>query len=61
MSVSARIAPVLSEFAADMALLPFMHGMCGSTWVSAQGFVGVLDLFPGRRVSPEVDTVRVEN
>ena len=60
-SVSTEIAPVLSEFAADMALLPFTHGMCGPTWVSAQGFVGVLDFFLSHRVSPEVGTVHVEN
>ena len=53
--------PVLSEFAVDMALLPFTHGMCGPTWVSAQGFVGALDFFLGHRVSPKIGTVHVEN
>ena len=61
MSVNTEIAPVLSEFAADMPLLPFTHGMCGPTWVRAQGFVGALDFFLSRRVSAEIGTVRVEN
>ena len=60
-SVNTEIAPVLSEFAADMTLLPFTHGMSGPMWVSAQGFVGALDVFLSRRVSPEIGTVRVEN
>ena len=60
-SVNTEIAPVLSEFAADMTLLPFTHGMSGRTWVSAQSFVGALDFFLSRRVPPEIGTVRVEN
>ena len=60
-SVNIDIAPVLSEFVADMVLLPFTHGMSGPAWVSAQGFVGALDFFLSRRVSLEIGTVRVEN
>ena len=60
-SVNTEIAPVLSQFAADMTLLPFTHGMSGPTWVSAQGFVGALDFFLSRRVSPDIGTVHVEN
>ena len=52
---------MLSEFAADMTLLPFTHGIPGLTWVTAQGFVGALDFFLSRRVSPEIGTARVEN
>ena len=59
--VNTEIAPALSEFVADMALLPFTHGMCGPTWVNAQVFVGALDFFLSRRVSPEIGTVPVEN
>ena len=61
MSVNTEIDPVLSEFVADMTLLPFNHGRSGPTRVSAQGFVGVLDFFLSRRVSLEIGTVRVEN
>ena len=60
MSVNTEITPVLSECVVDMTLLPFTHGMSGPTWISAQGFVGALDFFLSRRVSPEVGTVRVE-
>ena len=60
-SVNTEIALVLSEFVAHMAMLPFTHGMSGRTWASAQGFVGALDFFLSRRVSPEIGTVRVEN
>ena len=59
--VSTGTAHVLSEFAADMALLPFTHSMCGPTWVSVQGSLGALDFFLSRRVSPEVYTVQLEN
>ena len=31
-----------------MTLRPFTHGMCGPTWVNAQGFVGALDFFLSR-------------
>ena len=61
MSVNTKITPVLSEFVTDMALLPFTHGMSGPTWVTARGFVGALDVFLSRRVSPEIGTVRAEN
>ena len=44
-SVNTEIAPVLSEFVADMALFPFIHGMSGPTWVSVQGFIRALDFF----------------
>ena len=60
-SVNTEITPVLCEFVTDMALLPFTHGMCGPTWMSAQGFVGALDFFLSRHVTPEVGTVRVES
>ena len=60
-SANTEIAPVLSEFAADMTLLPFTHGMSGPTWVRAQGFVGALDFFLSRRVSPEIGTVHLDN
>ena len=59
-SVNTEITPVLSGVVSDMALLPFTHGICGPTCISAQGFVGALDFFLSRRVSPEVGTVRVE-
>ena len=58
MSVHAEIAPVLLEFVADMHLLPFGHGMRGP---SAQGFVGALDFFLSRHVSPDIGVVRVES
>ena len=61
MHVNTEIAPVLSEFVTDMALLPFTHGMSGPTWISSQGFVGALDFSLSCRVSPEVGIVRVEN
>ena len=60
-SVNTKIAPVLSQFTADMTLLPFTHGKSGPTWVSAPGFVGALDFFLSRRLSPEIGTIRVEN
>ena len=46
MSVHTEIAPRLLEFAVDMHLLPFTHGMRDS----AQGFVGALDFFLSRHV-----------
>ena len=61
MSVNTEIAPVLSEFAADMTLLPFTHGMSSPAWVSAYGFLGALDFFLSRRVSLEIGTFCVEN
>ena len=61
MSVHTAIAPSLLEFAADMHLQPFTHGMHGPTWVSAQGFIGALDFFLGCRASSEVDVVCVES
>ena len=60
-SVNTEIAPVWSEFAANMTLLPFTNGMCGPMWVTAQSFLGALDFFLSRCVSPEMGTVRVEN
>ena len=60
-SVNTKIAPVLSEFAADMTLLPFTHGMCGPTWVRAQGFVGAFDFFLSRHGAPEIGNFRVES
>ena len=33
-SVNTEITPVLCEFVADMALLPFTDGMSGPTWIS---------------------------
>ena len=60
-SVNTEVTRVLSEFVADMALLPFTHGMSCPTWVSAQGFVGALDFFLSCRVSPEIGTVRAKN
>ena len=61
MFVNTEIAPVLFEFAADMTLLHFTHGICGPTCVSAQRYVGALDFFPSRRVWPEIGIVRVVN
>ena len=60
-SVHTEMAAVLLEFATDVQLLPFARGMCGSTWVSAQGFVGALDFLLSRRVSPDISVVRVES
>ena len=60
-SVNTEITLVLTDFVTDMALLPFTHGMSGPTWINAQGFVGALDFFLSRRVSPEVGSVHVEN
>ena len=56
-SVNTEITWVLSKFVTDMALLPFTHGMSGPTWISAPGFVGALDFFLSRRVSPQIGTV----
>ena len=61
LSVSPEIALVLSNSVADMALLPFTHGICGPTWVSVYELVGVSDFFLSRRVAPENGTVGVEN
>ena len=60
-SVNTEITPVLFEFVSNMALHPFTHGMSGPTWVSAEGFVGALDFFLNRRVSPDIGTVRLES
>ena len=60
-SVNTEMAPVLSELVAEMALFPFIHGISEPKWVTAQGFVGALDFFLSRRVSPEIGTVHVEN
>ena len=60
-SINTEIAPLLSQFVADMALLPFTHGMSGPGWVSAQGFVGALDFFLSRHVSPEIGIFCVES
>ena len=60
-SLHTEMAPVVLEFAADMHLLPFTHGMRGSTWVSAQGFVGGSYFFLSHCVSPDIGVVRVES
>ena len=58
-SVHTETTPSLLEFAANMHLQPFTHGMRGPTWVNAQGFVGALDIFLGPHASSEVGVVRV--
>ena len=57
----ARAHPPHSVPPFDMHLLPFVDGMHGPTWISPQGFVGALDYFLSRQVTPEVGTVRVES
>ena len=59
--VHTEVSPVLLEFVADMHLHPFVHGMQGPTWSSAQGFVGALYFFLSRNVFPEVCVLRVED
>ena len=60
-SVHTEMAPLLPEFAVDMHLLPFTHGMRGPTWVSAQGSVGALDFFLSGHLSPDIGVVCVES
>ena len=59
-SLQTEIAPVLLEFLAYLHLHLFTHAMLAPTWVSAQGFVGMLDVFLSRKTTVDVGLVRVE-
>ena len=63
-SVLAEAAPTLLDFVANVHLHPFIHGMQGPTWVSAQGFgprsKGALDFFLCRTTAHGVGGVTVE-